>query len=254
MMLEYGVNVISTADLDETAHLLMMMARHAQVGIPEISLVPKRKAADLPDLQRRVVEMLPGCGRVTARDMLHYFGSVQRIVDATTQELREVRGIGKKRAAEIHRVLHAEYEAVDTERNLEDAIEVAPGLLFDRPVELVARQHVISLEAGERDVVDMVFVDPAGPELILAELKRGALAHDHEAQLRSYLDDIHRSPLLMEYVERGATLRGLLVTFTPCDYTPQSPDIEVVVVEESAVIEILKRLRKGRLSDRDGER
>ena len=41
-MLEYGVSVVSIHDGDETAHLLAMMARHAHLGVPEISLVPKR--------------------------------------------------------------------------------------------------------------------------------------------------------------------------------------------------------------------
>ncbi|MCD6285411.1 MAG: hypothetical protein J7M39_05805 [Anaerolineae bacterium] len=74
LMLEYGISIVSTRDSDQTAHLPALLARHAQLGVPEISLVPKRKAVDLPDLQRRVVEMLPGCGRVTARDLLQHFG------------------------------------------------------------------------------------------------------------------------------------------------------------------------------------
>ena len=61
MMLEYGINVLTTTDLDETVSLLGMLARQEQIGIPDISLIPKRKAVDLPDLQCRVVEMLPGC-------------------------------------------------------------------------------------------------------------------------------------------------------------------------------------------------
>ena len=36
---------------------------------------------------------------------------------------RRVPGIGKKKAAEIYRVLNAECAAIDTEKNLEDALE-----------------------------------------------------------------------------------------------------------------------------------
>lgn len=249
MMLEYGLSVVVTSDPMETARLIAMMARHTQQGVPEISLVPKRKAVDLPDLQRRVIEMLPGCGRVTARDLLQRFGSIERIVSATTQELREVRGIGTTRAAEIYAVLHAEYAAVDTERNLEDAIEAEPRLLFDPPIELIARQLVVSLDHGERHVVDMVFLDPAKCALILVELKRGELTAEHEAQLRRYLDDIHRSPMLMDHIGRGVMPRGLLVTVTPCDYVPTSPDIDAIVIDTSAVIEVLKELRERRWSE-----
>jgi ERCC4-type nuclease len=245
MVLEYGLTVISTPDPEETAHFLAMMARHAQVGVPEISLVPKRKAVDPPDLQRRVVEMLPGCGRVTARDLLHYFGSIERIVAATEAALREVRGIGKKRAAEIHGVLHGPYEAVDTERQLEDAIEADPGLLFDHPVDLITRQHVITV-GEDRNVVDLVFFDALEDALMMVELKRGALTADHEAQVLRYMAAVSHSPVLRPYLDKGADLRGILATVTPCDYRAKAPDIDVIVVDASEVIDVLKRLRAQR--------
>lgn len=245
MMLEYDLSVISTPNVDETAHLLAMMARHAQVGVPEISLVPKRKAVDPPDLQRRVVEMLPGCGRVTARDLLSYFGSVERIVTATEAELRQVRGIGAKRAAEIHAVLHGPYEAVDTERQLEDAIEADPSLLFDHPVALVTRQHVI-IAGEERNVLDLIFFDAAQNTLILVELKRGALTSDHEAQVQRYMMAADASPLLRPYLDAGAELRGLLATVMPCGYRTEAPNIDVAIVDEADVIDVLKQLRTQR--------
>ncbi|MBN1249969.1 MAG: hypothetical protein JXC32_20060 [Anaerolineae bacterium] len=247
MVLEYGLSVLSTTDEAETAALLAMMARHAQAGVPEISLVPKRKALDLPDLQRRVVEMLPGCGRVTARDLLQHFGSVSRILAATEAELRHVQGIGRARAAEIHKVLHAEYRAVDTERNLEDALEAQPGLLFEGDVDLLARQHVIITLGGERHVVDLIFHKPKSNTVFLVELKRGALTADHEAQLRRYFDVAGQSALLSEYLDRGAILRGILATASDCVYRATSPEIEAVVVDKEAVIEVLGRLRRERL-------
>ena len=199
-MLEYGLSVLTAADVDETVHLLAMMARHAQVGVPEISMVPKRKATSLPDLQRRVVEMLPGCGRVAARELLQTFGSIARIVEAGPGQLRGVRGIGKQRAVEIDEVLNAEYRAVDTERDLEDAVEAAPLLLFDHSVTFLARQHVImtgsepsTRTAGERHAIDLVFLDPESSDLVLVELKRGPLKPEHEAQLRRYFEKIGRA-------------------------------------------------------------
>jgi len=93
----------------------------------------------------------------------------------TERELQQVRGIGKKRAAEIVRVLRSDYEAVDTERNLEDAIEAAPWLPFDCDVELVARQHAATTDQGDRYILDLVTYAPDRDELILVELKRGTL-------------------------------------------------------------------------------
>lgn len=267
MVLEYGLSVLPTADAEETAHLLAMMAQHVQVGVPEISLTPKRKAVELPDLQRRVVEMLPGCGHVAARALLQTFGSIARIVEADTAALSSVRGIGKKRAAEIHSVLQAEYRAVDTERDLEDAVEAAPLLIFDHDVTLLARQHVI-ITADERHVVDLVFLDSApsdcgspdfatsndGPAtLILVELKRSLLKSEHEAQLRRYIEVAPQSPMLRAYLDVGARMRGVLATVSRCDYMPTSDEVTVLVVDEAAVIEVLLMLRRQRLAVAEAE-
>ncbi len=252
LMLEYGLSVLMTTDVDETVHLLAMMARHAQVGVPEISMTPKRKAVSLPDLQRRVVEMLPGCGRVAARELLQTFGSIERIVEADPLDLSRVRGIGRKRSREIAEVLRSEYRAVDTERDLEDAVEASPSLLFDRAVRLLTRQHVITsgtAVVGHRHAIDMVFLDLETSDLVLVELKRGLLKPEHEDQLRRYFDIAPQSPLLQPYLEAGAQMRGVLATVTDCDYVPLSGQITARIVEESAVIEVLIRLRRERLRE-----
>ena len=243
MMLVYGVSVLATPDVEESAALIAMMARQEQVGVPEISLVPKRKATDLADLQRRVVEMLPGCGLRTARALLHHFGSVQRLATASQAELRAVPGVGPARAAEIKRVLNAGYEAVDTERQFEDALAAVPELLLGRPLMVLARQHHIFTEGGERQFVDLVCLDEEPPALLLVELKRDALRPEHEAQLARYLDHARESPFLNRPVGEGAALRGILATVTECAFQPSDPRIEARVVDRARVIAVLKRLR-----------
>ena len=247
MLLEYGQSVLSTTDAEETAALIAMLARQEQTGIPEISLIPKRKATDLADLQRRVIEMLPGCGMVMARDLLQHFGSVQRTVNAIEDEFRAVRGIGAKKASEIYRVLTAEYGSVDTERDLENAIEAEPGLIFEQPVILLARQHHIYTTANERHIVDLVFLDAQASELILVELKRGALTSEHEAQLMRYLDRAPESAMLRTYVDEGARIRGILATCTACKFSPRSARISVCIVDKQRTIAVLKWLRRQRL-------
>ena len=244
MMIVYGLNVLSTSDTEETAATIATMTKQEQVGVPKISLIPKRKATDLADLQRRVIEMLPGCGMVMARDLLQRFGSIERIVVASEDELRAVRGIGAKKAAEIGQVLHAEYESVDTERNLEDAIEAAPELLFEQPVILLARQHHIYTTANERHVVDLVFMDDDAGDVILVELKRGRLLPEHEDQLRRYLDHASESELLRAFLERGTLIRGVLATVTECTYGPRAADVSVTIVDREKTINVLKWLRQ----------
>jgi len=246
MMLEYGLNVLSTRNDVDTAALIAMLARQEQVGIPEISLIPKRKATGLADLQRRVIEMLPGSGMVMARALLQHFGSVRRIAAATEDQLRAVPGCGAKKAAEMFKVLAAEYGSVDTEKDLEDAIEAEPGLLFDSRVMLMARQHHIYTVAKERRIVDMVFADVGANEVIMVELKRGRLAHEHAAQLADYLDRAEESKLLREMLAKGMGLRGILATVEPCTLKMKRKDMSVRIVDRDRTIDVLKRLRKRR--------
>lgn len=247
MMIQYGLNILATRNLEETVELITMMARQEQIGIPEISLIPKRKAADLPDTQRRVIEMLPQCGMVMARDLLQYFGSVKRIVNATEEELLSMRGIGKKKAAEISAVLNVEYAAVDTEKYLEDAIEVDPSILFERPVTLLARQHHIYTEEKERHIVDLVFLDSEEDELILVELKRGRLTGEHYNQLMRYLSNANKSKLLSEYLDAGMALRGVLATMEPCKFKSKDDMVSIAFADKIRAIEVLKEMRSERL-------
>jgi len=247
MLLLYGLNVLATPTVEETVSLILMFARQEQIGIPDISLIPKRKAPDLPDLQRRVIEMLPGAGMVMARQLLQHFGSVQRIINATEDDLRAMRGIGAKKARQIVQVCRAEYGAVDTEKDLEDAIEAAPSLLFVEPVTLVARQHHIYTEQKDRHVVDMVFYADESDELVLVELKRGRLALDHYRQMHRYLDKARESSLLRGYLDRGAKLRGLLATAEPCEFHSGDPHVAVGIVDRGRAIDVLKGLRARRL-------
>jgi ERCC4-type nuclease len=254
MVLQYEITLLSTPNIDETVKLIAMMARQEQLGIPEISLIPKRKASDLADLQRRVIEMLPGSGMVMARQLLQHFGSVRRTVNATDEELRGLRGIGAKKAREMHKVLTAEYEAVDTERDLEDAIEAAPEILFEQPITLLARQHYIFTEEKERHIVDLVFHDTQSNQLILVELKRGRLDKQHCRQLRRYLDNAHKSKLLNSFLDGGASLRGVLASVEPSSFRPKDKDISVCFVDLRRTIEVLKKLRDQRLTSAGGAR
>jgi len=253
MMLLYGLNVVATPNVDETVALIAMMARQEQIGIPEISLIPKRKAPDLPDMQRRLVEMLPGCGMVMARELLQQFGSVARIVAAGEDELRSLRGIGAKKAAVMHKVLHAEYEAVDTERDLEDAIEAAPDLLFIERVKLLDRQHYIFSDREDRHIVDLVFHAKESNEIVLVELKRGRLVPEHYRQIRRYLDHAHQSKLLRGRLARGMRLRGILASVEASDYRSKDPDVSVSIVDKARAIQVLKKFRDRRLRARKGK-
>lgn len=244
MMLLYGINIMATTDADDTVELITMMARQEQIGIPEISLIPKRKAVSLDDMQRRLVEMLPGCGMVMARDLLQHFGSVTRIVNATKDDLLSMKGVGARKVDQMYRVLNSEYESVDTEKNLEDAIEAEPGLLFRNKVSLLARQLHVYDDESQRHVVDMVYLDNKRQHLILVELKRGALTRAAYDQICRYMDHADQSKVLQSYMQKGFTLRGQLATVEDGDLKLPRSDIGIKIVNRKRVIKVLGALRK----------
>jgi ERCC4-type nuclease len=252
LMIQYGLSVLRTADETDTAAIIAMMAQHEQQGVPEISLHPKRKAADVPDMQRRVVEMLPGAGLVVARALLQRFGSIERIVAASDEELSAVRGLGPKRVAGIRRVLQAEYEAIDTERDVEDAIARDPSILFPFPVTQIARQHVLPGDARDRWVPDMVYVSEERKELYIVELKRGQLTDEHLDQLATYLDEAERSELIGAFAAEGYKLRGMLASPAGAALEAKDARIEVRVLPEGPILLALKAARDDLLAASNG--
>lgn len=66
---------------------------------------PKRE-----DWQLYIISSLPNVGEVTAIKMLAHFGSVRKIFNATTEELKEVDGIGSTIANKIDEVLRGDGE------------------------------------------------------------------------------------------------------------------------------------------------
>jgi len=227
----------------EAARLIRQMAEHEQMGVPDVSLHPKRKAQDLPDLQRRVAEMLPGCGMVNARRLLRHFGSLRAIACASEEELIQVAGIGRHTAAQIRSVLEWEYLDLDWEQDIEDVLISCPGLLFAHKVEVVARQHLFLGPDGERLIPDLVVADAAHRVLYVVELKRSAPTPADMAQLCCYLVNARASELLSAYLGRGWRLHGVLASPEPARCSWEEPDITIVVLPREALLAELARLR-----------
>lgn len=96
------VSLLHTEDAEDTAWYLATMARQAQRGLGyEISYHASRYPADLNLKMRYLVEDLPGIGPKTANALLAHFGSLRALFTANEQDLRQVPGVGAKRAAQL---------------------------------------------------------------------------------------------------------------------------------------------------------
>ncbi len=108
----FGVPIIYTADSDDTAAFIYVLASREQEGKKrEISLRGEKRAMSLSEWQRFIVESLPNVSAVLAKRLLEHFKSVEAVFGAQEKELQDVEGIGKKKAKRIREVIRSRYES-----------------------------------------------------------------------------------------------------------------------------------------------
>jgi len=107
--IDIGVPIIFTKNEKETASLIANIVRreHEKDKIPQIR--HEKKLGSLKEMQEFIVAGLPFINLTLARRLLEKFKTVENIFTATEDELSEVRGIGKKIAQEIRKVVSSEY-------------------------------------------------------------------------------------------------------------------------------------------------
>jgi len=100
-----GIPVLRAIDAAETSKLLVFMARQinllANDGIQRHGYRPKTKRKR----QLFILQGLPGIGYERAVRLLDTFGSVERVISASSEELQVIEGIGKKIADNIRWVV-----------------------------------------------------------------------------------------------------------------------------------------------------
>jgi len=105
--------ILYSTSVEDSAELLLMLGSQldqaAGNSLPRFGYPPKR----LISRQRYIVQGLPGIGPQLAGRLLAHFGSVAKVMGASTEQLMQVDGIGAGKAAKVRLVLDAPYEADD---------------------------------------------------------------------------------------------------------------------------------------------
>lgn len=108
--LDFHVPIIYTKSQIETASLLKtILERTAENKTPAIPLRLERKPLTTRELQEYIIESLPGIGPATAKSLLASLKSIKNIINADEQQLKEIEGIGNKKAEEIKKIIEEEY-------------------------------------------------------------------------------------------------------------------------------------------------
>lgn len=110
-----GTSIIPTLSPTHSADMIVKLARHSIYGLGyELALRglgPKepRLAASF------VLEGIPGVSEGTARTLLKRFGSIAKVAQATVAELKEISGVGPKRAEQIWITLNGSHSSNGSE-------------------------------------------------------------------------------------------------------------------------------------------
>lgn len=104
-----GATVLRTQNQQETADLLLSMAKRLQDGRRDLALGPS-KPADPRLLAEYIVSDLPRIGPTKASTLLQRFGSVRGVFTADPTDIAAVHGFGQKTAEAIGAALERSYQ------------------------------------------------------------------------------------------------------------------------------------------------
>jgi ERCC4-type nuclease len=104
-----GATVLRTQSPQETADLLLSMAKRLQDGRRDLGLRPS-KPADPRLLAEYIVSGLPRIGHTKASTLLQRFGSVRGVFTADQTDIAAIRGFGRKTAEAIRVALDTPYQ------------------------------------------------------------------------------------------------------------------------------------------------
>jgi Fanconi anemia group M protein len=110
LVVDFGVSVLRTEDEADTADLLAVVARREQESRDRtVSVHGEKGSRTLAEQQEYVVGAIADVGPVTARSLLDHFGTVEAVMTAREDDLREVDGVGEVTAERIREVVGADY-------------------------------------------------------------------------------------------------------------------------------------------------
>ncbi|MFD1598406.1 DEAD/DEAH box helicase [Halobellus rarus] len=111
LAVDFDVSVLQTRDEDDTAELLLTIAEREQTERDRtVSVHGEKSAKTLAEQQEYVVSSIGDIGPVTAQSLLEEFGTVEQVMTAREDDLREVSGIGEVTAERIREVVGSDYE------------------------------------------------------------------------------------------------------------------------------------------------
>ncbi|MGE4381516.1 MAG: DEAD/DEAH box helicase, partial [Methanothrix sp.] len=102
---DYGVPIIPTEDQEDTASVITMLAARERREGHEPKLHGHKTARTLKEQQEYLISAIPSVGPSVARKLLRHFGSIEKVIAASKEELQEVDMVGPKIAERIRELV-----------------------------------------------------------------------------------------------------------------------------------------------------
>jgi ERCC4-type nuclease len=108
---DFRIPIINTKNERETVKLLIAIARREQADKKShYGLRTDKSSFSEQEQKQFIIEGLPNISAVLAQRLLSHFGTIKKIFEASEEELCEVKGVGKKTAEEIRKVIDDKYQ------------------------------------------------------------------------------------------------------------------------------------------------
>jgi ERCC4-type nuclease len=102
---DMGIPIIWTRDMADTAGIVYCIARREQFEENRKFSLGDKTPKTLEEKQERLVSGLPEVSKARAKALLKHFGNPRKIFSASAKELQEVKGVGKKTAENIRKII-----------------------------------------------------------------------------------------------------------------------------------------------------
>ncbi|SEH52012.1 fanconi anemia group M protein [Halopenitus malekzadehii] len=110
LAVDFGLSVLRTDDEEDTTELFETIARREQeTRDREVSVHGEKTTKTMAEQQEYVVSAIADIGPVTARSLLDHFSTVEAVMTAREDDLREVEGVGTVTAERIREVVGSDY-------------------------------------------------------------------------------------------------------------------------------------------------
>lgn len=116
LAIDYGITVIFSQSINETAELIKLAAEHEQKTGRKIIIHHKPKLSTTKDWQVYIIGSLPGIGPKLAEKLLSKFTTVRGVFQAKPSELEAI--IGEERAKKILEIINAPFKQRSNEKLL----------------------------------------------------------------------------------------------------------------------------------------